>query len=113
MSRQNDTAFRVMVRMQVEQGKEEDFERVWQEVGDSVARNPKNLGQWLSRSLTEDGIYYLISDWSDEPSFREFEKSDAHRGHREKLDPYRSGRSMVPMQLVAQRVGGDTGVDHG
>jgi heme-degrading monooxygenase HmoA len=113
MSRQNSNAFRVMVRMQVEQGLEKDFERAWQEVGDSVARNPKNLGQWLSRSLTEEGIYYLISDWVDEPSFREFEKSDAHRVHHEQLNPYRSGKSMVPMQVVAQRAGNTEGANHG
>ena len=82
------------------------------EVGDSVARNPKNLGQWLSRSLTEEGIYYLISDWVDEPSFREFEKSDAHRVHREQLNPYRSGKSMVPMQVVAQRADDGAALDH-
>lgn len=112
-TQQDDTVFRVMLRMQIKRGMEQEFERVWQEVGDSVTGHPANLGQWLSRSLDEDGIYYIVSDWLDEPRFRQFETSEAHLGHRQKLHPYRSGGSMVTMQVVAQRTGAAAVTAHG
>ncbi|MBM0229832.1 antibiotic biosynthesis monooxygenase, partial [Micromonospora sp. ATA51] len=67
--------FRVMLRMQIKPGMQEEFERVWLEVGDSVTSHPANLGQWLSRD-EEEGVYWIVSDWVDEPRFREFEHSD-------------------------------------
>ncbi|HEY8374496.1 MAG TPA: antibiotic biosynthesis monooxygenase family protein [Pseudonocardiaceae bacterium] len=97
----NGSVFRVMLRMQIKPGMEAEFERVWQEIGDSVTSHPANLGQWLSRSLDEEGVYYIVSDWVDEPRFREFETSQRHLDHRQKLHPYRSGGSMVTMQVVA------------
>lgn len=61
--------FRVMLRMQIKPGMEQDFEKVWRDVGTSVTSHPANLGQWLSRSLDEEGVYYIVSDWVDEPRF--------------------------------------------
>jgi heme-degrading monooxygenase HmoA len=107
-----DTAFRVMLRMQIKPGMDTDFERVWKEIGDSVTSHPANLGQWLSRSAEEEGIYYIVSDWVDEPRFREFETSDRHLEHRQKLHPYRSGGSMTTMQVVAYLTGSADGVSH-
>ncbi|MEU9303997.1 antibiotic biosynthesis monooxygenase family protein [Streptomyces sp. NPDC048269] len=99
----SDATFRVMLRMQIKPGVEADFERVWKEVGGSVTSHPANRGQWLSKSTTEneDGVYYIVSDWVDEPRFREFETSDTHLEHRTKLHPYRSGGSMTTMDIVA------------
>ncbi|MEU2428111.1 antibiotic biosynthesis monooxygenase family protein [Streptomyces sp. NPDC007861] len=97
--------FRVMLRMEIKPGMEGDFERVWQEVGDSVTEHPANLGQWLSRSAEEDGVYYIVSDWVDEPLFRQFETSERHLEHRKKLHPYRSGGSMTTMHVVAALAG--------
>ncbi|MGA4850166.1 antibiotic biosynthesis monooxygenase family protein [Streptomyces sp. G5(2025)] len=96
-----EKVFRVMLRMQIKPGMEDDFEKVWREVGDSVTTHPANLGQWLSRSTEEDGVYYIVSDWMNEPLFREFETSDRHLEHRQKLHPYRFGGSMTTMQVVA------------
>jgi heme-degrading monooxygenase HmoA len=97
--------FRVMLRMQIKPGMGADFERVWREVGDSVTSHPANLGQWLSRSAEEADIYYIVSDWVDEPRFRQFETSDGHVRHRERLHPYRSGGSMTTMHVVAHLAG--------
>lgn len=96
-----NTVFRVMLRMQIKPGMEAEFERVWQQVGDSVTSHPANLGQWLSRSDEEVAIYYIVSDWVNESKFREFETSDRHLEHRQKLHPYRSGGSMTTMRVVA------------
>jgi heme-degrading monooxygenase HmoA len=103
------STFRVMLRMQIKPGMEADFERVWLEVGDSVTNHPANIGQWLSRSAEEDGIYYIVSDWVDEPRFREFELSDGHIEHRQKLHPYRAGGSMTTMHIVHRLAGAAAG----
>jgi heme-degrading monooxygenase HmoA len=97
--------FRVMLRMVVKPGAEPDFERVWLEIGDGVTDHPANLGQWLSRSIDESGVYYIVSDWVDEPRFREFETSARHLEHRQKLHPFRSGGSMTTMHVVAHLPG--------
>lgn len=97
--------FRVMLKMNINPGMEADFERVWKEVGDSVTSHPANLGQWLSRSDDEEGVYWIVSDWVDEPQFREFETSDGHLTHRQKLHPFRSGGSMTTMHVVAHLTG--------
>jgi heme-degrading monooxygenase HmoA len=103
--------FRVLLRMQIKPGMEADFERVWLEIGDSVTSHPANLGQWLARG-DEDGVYYIVSDWVDEPKFREFETSDRHLEHRQKLHPYRSGGSMATMRIVAHLEGSAAGRTH-
>jgi heme-degrading monooxygenase HmoA len=94
-------AFRVVLRMHIKPEMEDGFERVWSEVGDSVTSHPANLGQWLCRDQEEAGVYYIVSDWLDESRFREFETSARHLEHRQKLHPFRSGGSMVTMQVVA------------
>jgi heme-degrading monooxygenase HmoA len=95
-----DGAFRVMLRMNIHPGMERDFETAWHSVGSVIVQHPDNLGHWLSRSTEEDSVYYIVSDWVDEPRFREFEHSAAHVEHRTKLHPYRSGGSMTTMQVV-------------
>ncbi|MEV5753943.1 antibiotic biosynthesis monooxygenase family protein [Actinoallomurus sp. NPDC052308] len=97
--------FRVMLRMQIHQGMEQEFEQTWHSVGKAVTDHPANIGQWLSRSDEEDNVYYIVSDWTDEPRFREFEHSDTHLAHRTKLHPYRSGGSMTTMHVVYAMTG--------
>ncbi len=97
--------FRVMLRMQIHPGMESEFERTWREIGDAITEQPANIGQWLCRSAEEPGVYYVISDWVDEPSFREFETSERHLRHRTKLHPYRSGGSMTTMHVVCEMTG--------
>lgn len=112
-----DETFRVMLRMRIKPGMEDDFEKVWRDVGDSVTSHPANLGQWLSRAATEDteadgSVYYIVSDWVDEPRFREFETSDRHLEHRQKLHPYRSGGSMTTMSVVAHLTAAPSAATH-
>jgi len=103
--------FRVMLRMQIHPGRERDFEQKWYAIGDGITGHPANLGQWLSRSAEEEGVYYVISDWVDEPRFREFEHSPQHVEHRTALHPYRSGGSMTTMSVVYTMTG--AGADAG
>lgn len=97
-----EAVFRVMLRMEIIPGKECDFERTWQQIGGAVTSHPANLGHSLSRSADEENVYYVVSDWVDEPRFREFEHSEAHLNHRVQLHPYRSGGSMTTMHIVCR-----------
>jgi len=91
--------------MQVVPGKEESFERAWRDGARTIAEEPANVAQWLSRSDDENSVYYIVSDWVDERSFREYEVSERHRLHREKLHPYRSAGSMTTMTVVDSTAG--------
>nr|AJD20007.1 bifunctional cyclase/monooxygenase [uncultured bacterium] len=98
-------AFRVLLKMHIHEGMEQEFEETWLRVGKVVTDHPANLGQWLSRSADEKGVFYIMSDWVSEPEFRAFEHSDAHVEHRKKLHPYRSGGSMSTMHVAQALVG--------
>ncbi|MGC4994530.1 antibiotic biosynthesis monooxygenase family protein [Nocardia salmonicida] len=104
--------FRVMLTMQIKSGMEEEFERTWLQIGDGVTSHPASLGQWLSRSCDEGGIYYIVSDWLDEPSFREFETSKRHLLHRQQLHPFRSGGTMTTAHVVAHLPAAATSETH-
>lgn len=95
-----DGRFRVMLRMNIHPGMEQEFEQTWHRVGSAIVAHPANIGHWLSRSADEESVYYVVSDWVDEPRFREFEHSPEHVEHRTKLHPYRSGGSMTTMHVV-------------
>ncbi|GAA3428006.1 antibiotic biosynthesis monooxygenase family protein [Streptosporangium sandarakinum] len=103
------TAFRVLLRMELVPGREEEFERAWLAGADVITGQPANLGQWLSKSAEEEGVYYIVSDWTDEARFREYERSDQHLEHRRTLHPYRSSGSMVTMNVVHSMAGAGDG----
>ncbi|MDQ0762622.1 antibiotic biosynthesis monooxygenase family protein [Streptomyces canus] len=92
-------AFRVTLRMQVHPGRGADFERAWYDGASVITGRPANLGQWLSASAEEPDIYYIVSDWTDEDSFRTYEQSEEHLEHRSKLHPYRLSGSMTTMHV--------------
>ena len=93
--------FRVLLRVQVAADRSAEFECEWQAGHDVVAGQPVNHGHWLARSDHEDDTYYVISDWTDEASFRAFESSEAHLRHRQALRPYHVNGSMTTMRIVA------------
>ncbi|MFI0349076.1 antibiotic biosynthesis monooxygenase family protein [Actinomadura sp. 9N407] len=92
--------FRVLLRMQIRPGMGEEFEKSWHELGGTVTGNPANLGHCLARSTEDDDVYFIVSDWLDEPRFREYEHSREHVVHRERLHPFRLGGSMETMRMV-------------
>lgn len=99
------SVFRVMLRMHIRPGLERQFEQAWYQVGSAVTDHPANLGQWLAKSQEEAGVYYIVSDWTDEPRFREFEHSEQHLAHRSTLHPFRTGGSMTTMHVVHAMTG--------
>jgi heme-degrading monooxygenase HmoA len=98
-------AFRVTLRMQVRPGKGEEFEQAWYDGADVITSQPANLGQWLSKSADEENVYYIVSDWIDEPLFREYELSQEHLDHRVQLHPFRESGSMTTMHVLYQMAG--------
>ncbi|MGW2425635.1 antibiotic biosynthesis monooxygenase family protein [Streptomyces sp. NPDC001709] len=108
MSEQNTSPehfFRVTLRMEVHPGRGPDFERVWRESAGTITGQAANLGQWLSASLEEKDVYYIVSDWTDEQRFREYERSAEHLEHRSRLHPYRRAGSMTTMRVVGHLTG--------
>ncbi|GAA2150491.1 hypothetical protein GCM10009760_44930 [Kitasatospora kazusensis] len=93
---------RVILRMDIVPGREEEFEAVWLEIGRLIAGRPANRGQVLLRSVEEDGshVYHVLTDWADEASFREFELSAEHVEHRRRLRPLRAGGQMTVNRTV-------------
>ena len=92
--------FRVMLRMRIHPGMTDGFERAWHEGSSVITDQPANLVQWLSAAAEEEGVYYIISDWTDEPGFRTYETSEQHLRHRERLHPFRAEGSMTTMHVV-------------
>jgi heme oxygenase (mycobilin-producing) len=90
----------VLLRMQIKPGRERDFEHAWLSIGTAVTSQSSNIAQWLLRGADDDGAYYIVSDWTDEASFRDFERSPAHLEHRQQLHPYREAGSMQTMVAV-------------
>jgi heme-degrading monooxygenase HmoA len=98
-----------MLRMQIHPGMEDEFERAWLDADTDLAAEPANLHRWLLRSSTEDGVYYIVSDWVNEDGFRAFENSPQHLSHRAKLHPYRSSGSFTAMHVIHQVAGAAEG----
>ncbi|MCQ4084227.1 antibiotic biosynthesis monooxygenase [Streptomyces sp. RB6PN25] len=96
----DNPAFRVILRMEIRPEAVDGFERTWLEVGELIAKEPANLGQVLVRGVEERNVYYVITDWTDEPSFRRFERSELHVQHRRRLAPYRTGGEMAVTEVV-------------
>lgn len=107
----SEAVFRVVLQMQIHPGMEREFEQTWYQIGRTVTDHPANIGQWLASSEEEPGVYYITSDWTDEPSFREFEHSAEHLTHRTKLHPFRSGGSMSTMRVVYAMTGAAAAAD--
>jgi heme-degrading monooxygenase HmoA len=99
------TTFRVLLRMVAHPGHERDFERAWSQGSPVITGQPANLSQSLARCAEEPGVYWIVSDWVDEPSFRAYEQSAEHLAHRARLHPYRASGSMTTMDVLAELPG--------
>jgi heme-degrading monooxygenase HmoA len=91
---------RVLLRMEVRPGCEAEFEQTWLEIGHRIAAQPANLGQQLVRSTTESHVYWVVTDWADETSFRTFELSAPHQENRRALNRFRVAGEMTVTRLV-------------
>lgn len=105
--------FRVIIEIDVVAGGAAGFERAWLDVAEVIGTQNANLGQWLLRDTEHPLRYLVVSDWTDEPSFRRFEVSDPHTENRRKLAPYRQGGSMTTMTVRHHRTGQGGRLNHG
>lgn len=94
--------FRVMLRMEVKPGLERAFEDAWVSGAAAIDAEAANLGQWLSKSADEEAVYFIVSDWTDEASFRAYEQTDRHSEHRTRLHPFRVRGSMSVSHVLHQ-----------
>ncbi len=94
------TPFRVFLRLRTNPGTGAAFERDWQLGANVIAGRPDNLGQWLARSTEEPDTYYIVSDWTDEASFRSYERSVVHAEHLSRLRPHRTDGEMWTTSVV-------------
>jgi heme-degrading monooxygenase HmoA len=94
--------FRVLLSMDVHADRAPEFERAWTAVASAIAGHPANLAQALMRGNDGDGRYHILSDWTDEAAFRDFEHSEAHVAYRARLAPYRAGVTMTTMHVVRE-----------
>lgn len=93
--------FRVLLRFEIKEGVEAQFEQTWLDIAGVITGHAANRGQWLLRSTQEGApVYFVVSDWTSEPEFREFERSAGHLEHRVKLHPFRVGGSMDTTTVV-------------
>ncbi|MFC9427870.1 antibiotic biosynthesis monooxygenase family protein [Streptomyces sp. NPDC056987] len=85
---------RVLLEIRIAPGHEAEFEELWRGHADLVRRLPDNHGQQLYRLAGSDGCYTVLTDWTDEPSFRAFERSEAQQAYLGRLWPMREGGGM-------------------
>jgi heme-degrading monooxygenase HmoA len=102
---EQERLFRVVLRFEVREGMEQDFESTWREIGESIAAQSPILNQWLLRGVDEPRTYWIMSDWADEPTFRAFELGAPHVEHRKRLAPYRASVSMTTMTVACHLSG--------
>ncbi|MDX3377992.1 antibiotic biosynthesis monooxygenase [Streptomyces sp. ME02-6991-2A] len=94
MSGPATAGLRVLLRIRIAPGREAEFERLWLAHSATVRAFPDNHGQQLLRLTGEPGAFTVLTDWTDEPSFRAFEQSPEQQAYLLKLWPMRVGGEM-------------------
>jgi heme-degrading monooxygenase HmoA len=95
-------ALRVLLRIEVQPGREDEFERVWRQHAEFVRGLADNRGQALYRDRAAGNAYVVETDWADEGAFRAFERSEPQQEYLRRLWPMRAGGSMALLtRLVA------------
>ncbi|MFJ8107279.1 antibiotic biosynthesis monooxygenase family protein [Streptomyces sp. NPDC096132] len=99
---------RVLLEIRIAPGREADFEELWREHAEHVRGLPDNHGQQLYRLAGSDGHYTVLTDWTDEPSFRAFERSDAQQAYLGRLWSMREGGAMSLLEPLHRLSGTPT-----
>jgi heme-degrading monooxygenase HmoA len=96
-------ALRVLLQIDVQPGREEEFEALWREHSSRIRRLPDNHGQWLLRRTDNPSGYVVLTDWTDEDAFRAFERSEPQQEYLKRLRPIRAGGAMTLLALVHEQ----------
>lgn len=103
---------RVLLRIRIAPGHEAEFEELWRTHAETVRRFPDNHGQQLLRRSGESGHYTVLTDWTDEPSFRAFERSAEQQAYLQRLWPLRADGEMQllePLHELSPAATAETG----
>ncbi|MFG3233941.1 antibiotic biosynthesis monooxygenase family protein [Streptomyces antibioticus] len=103
---------RVLLEIRIAPGRESEFEELWRRHAEEVRLLPDNHGQRLYRQAGLDGCYTVLTDWTDEPSFRAFERSDAQQAYLKRLWPMREGGAMSLLEPLHDLSATDLSVTH-
>ncbi|MFI8089633.1 antibiotic biosynthesis monooxygenase family protein [Streptomyces sp. NPDC086080] len=93
-------ALRVLLRIRIVEGHETEFEELWRAHAETVRGFADNHGQHLLRAPGEHGSYTVLTDWTDEPSFRAFERSPEQQAYLRRLWAIRAGGDMQLLEVV-------------
>jgi heme-degrading monooxygenase HmoA len=91
---------RVLLQIDVQPGREREFEALWREHSTHIRALPDNHGQWLLRRTDNRSGYVVLTDWTDEGAFRAFERSAPQQEYLKKLWPIRTGGAMALLTTV-------------
>lgn len=92
---------RSVLSMTVRAGCEDEFERVWRESAERIARHPGNLGQSLSCDQDHPRRFVIASDWQSREALRRFEDSPERVALSGALGPLRDSASKSVLEVVA------------
>lgn len=95
-------ALRVQLTIQVHPDRCGDFIRLWMGHADYVYGLSDNHGQTLSQSRADPTNFVITSDWTDEASFRSFERSPQQRDYLGELWPMRVSGGMTLLDIIAR-----------
>lgn len=102
MSQTNQPASaRTILRMQVREGREAEFETAWRTAADEISRVPGNLRQELSRDLDDPRAFLIVSDWVDRAAADGFGRSAARESLTAALRDLRDDASSSAFQVLA------------
>ncbi|RCG25316.1 antibiotic biosynthesis monooxygenase [Streptomyces reniochalinae] len=90
----------MLLRIRISPGHEAEFEKLWAEHAETVRGFPDNHGQQLLRTRGRPGDYTVLTDWTDEPSFRAFEHSPQQQAYLTRLWAIRAGGEMQLLDVV-------------
>jgi quinol monooxygenase YgiN len=92
--------FRMQIRMKVRTGRDGEFEDGWLALASAAQAHPANVDQWLARSSQEPGVYFVVSDWTDEEGYRDFLSSPGFRRTIVVLRPFLADDTMSASHVV-------------
>jgi heme-degrading monooxygenase HmoA len=96
-------ALRILLQIDVQAGREREFEQLWCEHSSWIRELPDNHGQWLLRRTDNASGYVILSDWTDEDAFRAFERSEPQQEYLKRLGPIRAGGVMALLTMVYEQ----------
>ena len=101
---------RATLTMKVKSGREDDFERAWRVIAETVRGAPGNIRQALLRDPDDPGSFVVTSDWESRDAFGRFERSPEQDDLTAPLRELRQSGHMVVQELVIHIEGEKTDV---